>query len=128
VAFDSGKGHVEIIFAFHSIARNALRGRVVETRVALLRHRMAEVYAVPGAAAPAPACPYPVWHEYVGTVTVARLHVQPDSLGTLSRTTAAVENGCHKDGGGELTLLPTGPKFGRQRRFLLLDGLPQRRL
>jgi hypothetical protein len=89
---------------------------------------MAEVYAVPGAAAPPPADAYPVWHEYVGTVTVARLYMQPDSLGTLSRTTPAVENGRHKDGSSELTLLPAGPKFGRQRRFLLLDGLPRRRV
>jgi hypothetical protein len=89
---------------------------------------MAEVYAVPGAAAPAPAGAYPVWHEYVDTVTVARLHMQPDSLGALSRAAPAVENRCHKDSSGELTLLPAGPKFDRQRRFLLLDGLPQCRL
>jgi len=89
---------------------------------------MAEVYAVPGTATPAPAAAYPVWHEYVGTVTVARLYMQPDSLGTLSRTTPAVENGCHKDGRVELTLLPAGPEFGRQRRFLLLDGLLRHRV
>jgi hypothetical protein len=89
---------------------------------------MAEVYAVLRAAAPAPAGAYPVWHEDVGTVTIARLHMQPDSLGALSRATPAVENGCHKDGSGELILLPTGSKFSCQRGFLLLDGLLLRRV
>jgi hypothetical protein len=131
MASDSVKGHVVTIFALQSIsiARNALRGlrgRIAEARVALLRYRMAEVYAVLRAAAPAPAGAYPVWHEDVGTVTIARLHMQPNGLGALSRAASGVENRGYKDCSGELALLPAGSKFGCQRSLLLLDGLPLR--
>ena len=47
---------------------------------------MAEVYAVPGAPAPPPSGAYPVWHEYVGTVPVARLDMQPDGRASALRS------------------------------------------
>jgi hypothetical protein len=55
------------------------RGRLAEARIALLRDRMGEVYAVPGAAAPAPSGAYPVRHEYVGTVPVRSFDVEAHS-------------------------------------------------
>jgi hypothetical protein len=53
--------------------------------------------------------------------------MQPNSLGALPGAASAVENRRYKDGSGKLASLPAGPKFDREHRFLLLDGLPLRR-
>lgn len=64
---------------------------------------MAEVYAVPWASAPLPAGAYPVWHENVDAVAIARFCVQADSLGSLAGAAAAIKDRREKEGGSEFS-------------------------
>jgi hypothetical protein len=82
---------------------------------------MAEVYAVSRATAPSPAGAYPVWHEYVGAISVASFDMQPHGLGALAGATPAIEHWRHKDGGNKLVTPPAVSQFGRQGLFLLLN-------
>jgi hypothetical protein len=70
---------------------------------------MAEVYAVPGSPAPSPAGAYPVWHQYVGAISIVHFDMQPHGRRALLGASLAIENGRNEDGGRQSAVLPLRP-------------------
>jgi hypothetical protein len=93
------------------------RGRAAEARIALLRHRMGEVYAV--RRAPVPPSAYPVWHEYVGTVAIPSFYMKPHGQRALSGDTAAIKDRRSQEDRGQFAPLPRSLKIGDQHGLLL---------
>ena len=83
---------------------------------------MGEVYAVPGAPAPPRTGAYPVWHENVGTVPVARFDMKPHGKRALSGAAPAVQHRCCQEDSGSLSPLPGSLEVGNEHGFLLGYG------
>jgi hypothetical protein len=90
---------------------------------ALLRHRMAEVYAVRLFTAPSWDRAYPVRHQDVSAVTAPRFNVQPDGLRPLRRARPAEENRRYQRGHPHPAIVPPRLQVIRKGGFLRLDGL-----